>query len=80
MTRYDVVEVKLSASSGQTLRVQLNLTIAQLDGAQGVEDEAVSHVELATFVPDGDYDLDYFYFKAIRSRVRVSGGVLLGPA
>ncbi len=77
MTKLVKTEGTLSTRSGDVYPVSLNLTVAELHGETGTEDETVSRVELASGVPDGEYMLDYFYRKPFRSAVRVRFGALV---
>ena len=73
------VEASLSNDSGDVWRVRLALTVEHLAGTGGIEDAAVSKVELISEVPDGGYALEYYYRKPVYRRVRVKDGRLVAP-
>ncbi len=72
------VPATLTALDGRVFHVQLDVTTVALLGQNGIEDEAIARVELASSnVPDGEYMLDYFCFSQHSEAVRVEHGVLL---
>jgi hypothetical protein len=77
MTKHVKAEGTLTTRAGDLYPVRLNLTIAELQGATGIEDEMVSRVELDSSVPDGEYMLDYFHRKEFHGLVRVRFGALM---
>lgn len=77
-TRIRRVTGWLAVDSGESIAVPLDVTTVELRGQRGVEDEAVSRIQLASGeIPDGDYTLDYFCFKPYRVPIRVEYGVLV---
>jgi hypothetical protein len=76
MDTLEWIDGTLSTPSGYVYPARLNLTVAELRGEPGVESEAISRVELATSVPDGEYRLDYFYSGHHSERVRAEHGTM----
>lgn len=77
-TSVERVEGKLTNNAGDEIPVRLQLTVERLSGS---DDVAVSECKLvAGKVPDGEYDLEYFYFKLCRHKIRVQFGVLVAAS
>ena len=54
----------LISKSGNTWRVDLEVTTVGLYGQSGIEDERIWKLEIARYnAPDGEYMLDYFLLK-----------------
>lgn len=70
------IDGTLSGSGEDVIKVSLDITpAAALMGQAGVEDEAVERAELVSRnIVDGDYVLDYFFYKHYRQPVRVTNG------
>ena len=76
MNTLERIDGTLCTPSGYVYPARLSLTVVELRGQAGVESEAISRVELATSVPDGEYRLDYFYSGHHSERVRVEHGTM----
>jgi hypothetical protein len=84
MTTYRTERIRgsLVNSQGISSDVILDLKIAQLPGAHGIDDEAVAEVSLTFGVrnpPDGDYTLHYtFRNRPHQEQVRIKGQRMIG--
>lgn len=75
--RMERIQGTLTAKGGSVQRVNLNATIAELRGQNGIEDETVARIELDSPVPDGDYSLSYHHGKPHIQQVVVKHGMLV---
>jgi hypothetical protein len=79
-TTFKSAKGMLTSTSGDIHAVDLHVTIQSLAGADGIESETVSKIELLSRdVPDGDYVLEYFYLKPTHRYVQVKHGELILP-
>ena len=76
-TRIVMVDGRLTDDAGKNFSVRLQLTVESLPDSK---DECVSEWRLVGRVPEGLYDLEYFYAKRYCQRVRGQFGVLLAKS
>ena len=83
-TTYRTEEIRGSLVNNQGISsdVILDLEIAQLQGDQGIDDEAVAHVSITFGVripADGSYTLHYiFHNRPYQEQVQVKGQRMIG--
>ena len=69
------VDGRLIGESGETFPITLHATVVSLGGADGIAE--VSNLSLASGdCPDGDYTLEFFFFRPHRDPVQVKNGAL----
>jgi hypothetical protein len=75
-TTISTVTAKLHRMGGSAIEVNLQLTVRSIFTETGIKaDEFVAGENLTqSGVPDGEYELEYFYRKAIRKKVSVKAG------
>jgi hypothetical protein len=71
-----VIDATLTNSAGDVFPVSLIVTVTELLGSAGVEDEEVARRELFDKVPDGEYILEHFSPKPFHGKARVANGSL----